>query len=99
MKGKVIVGAGTPDTIKGNVAEDDLVIISDREESQLICIEANCSCIIVTSGFDISRDVINAANAKDVVVISTPYDTFTTSRLINQSADKVIYDKGKSYSF
>ena len=85
VKGKVIVGAGTPDTIKGNVAEDDLVIISDREESQLICIEANCSCIIVTSGFDISKDVINAANAKDVVVISTPYDTFTTSRLINQS--------------
>ena len=85
VKGKVIVGAGTPDTIKGNVAEDDLVIISDCEESQLICIEANCSCIIVTSGFDISKDVINAANAKDVVVISTPYDTFTTSRLINQS--------------
>ena len=85
VKGKVIVGAGTPDTIKGNVAEDDLVIISDREESQLICIEANCSCIIVTSGFDISKDVINAANAKGVVVISTPYDTFTTSRLINQS--------------
>ncbi len=28
VKGKVIVGAGTPDTIKGNVAEDDLVIIS-----------------------------------------------------------------------
>ena len=41
------------------MAEDDLVIISDREESQLICIEANCSCIIVTSGFDISKDVIN----------------------------------------
>lgn len=85
VKGKVIVGAGTPETLKGNVCEDDLVIISDCEESQLICIEANCSCIIVTSGFDISKDVINAANAKDVVVISTPYDTFTTSRLINQS--------------
>ena len=85
VKGKVVVGAGTPETLKGNVAEDDLVIISDREESQLICIEANCSCIIVTNGFDVSKEVINAANNKDVVVISTPYDTFTTSRLINQS--------------
>ena len=47
VKGKVIVGAGTPDTIKGNVAEDDLVIISDREESQLICIEANCSLSLI----------------------------------------------------
>lgn len=35
VKGKVIVGAGTPDTIKGNVAEDDLVIISDRESHSL----------------------------------------------------------------
>lgn len=85
VKGKVVVGAGTPETLKGNVAEDDLVIISDREESQLICIEANCSCIIVTNGFDVSKEVINAANNKDVVVISTPYDTFTASRLINQS--------------
>ena len=85
IKGKVVVGAGTPDTLKSDVAEDDLVIISDREESQLICIEANCSCIIVTNGFDISKEVINAANAKDVVVISTPYDIFTAARLINQS--------------
>ncbi len=85
VKGKVVVGAGTPETLKGNVAEDDLVIISDREESQLICIEANCSCIIVTNGFDVSKEVINAANNKDVVIISTPYDTFTASRLINQS--------------
>lgn len=85
VKGKVVVGAGTPETLKGNVEENDLVIISDREESQLICIDANCSCIIVTNGFDVSKDVITAANNKDVVVISTPYDTFTASRLINQS--------------
>ena len=85
VKGKVVVGAGTPETLKGNVAEDDLVIISDREDSQLIGIDANCSCIIVTNGFDVSKEVINAANNKDVVVISTPYDTFTASRLINQS--------------
>ena len=82
VKGKVIVGAGTPDTIKGNVAEDDLVIISDREESQLICIEANCSCIIVTSGFDISKDVINAANAKaSWTWPATPSARTSTSRL------------------
>ena len=27
VKGKVIVGAGTPDTIMGNVAEDDLCLL------------------------------------------------------------------------
>ena len=39
----------------------------------------------MTNGFEISQEVLEAANAKDVVVISTPYDTFTVSRLINQS--------------
>lgn len=85
VKGKVVVGIGTTEALKSTIEDDDLVIIGDREEEQLICIESNCSCLIVTSGFDVSREVIDAANTKDVVVISTPYDTFTTSRLINQS--------------
>ena len=85
VKGKVVVGIGTPEVLQSIVEDDDLVIIGDREDAQLICIEQNCSCLIVTNGFEISQEVLEAANAKDVVVISTPYDTFTVSRLINQS--------------
>lgn len=85
IRGKVVVGVGTPEVLDSLVEEDDLVIIGDREEAQLICIESNCSCLIVTNGFEITSEVIEAANARDVVIISTPYDTFTASRLINQS--------------
>ena len=85
IKGKVVVGVGSLEVLANSVENDDLVIIGDREESQLKCIELNCSCMIVTNGYEISQEVIEAANARDIVIISTPYDTFTVSRLINQS--------------
>ena len=85
VKGKVVVGVGSLEVLANKVETDDLVIIGDREESQLKCIEANCSCMIVTNGYEVSQDVIEAANARDIVIISTPYDTFTVARLINQS--------------
>ena len=43
------------------------------------------SCMIVTNGYEISQEVIEAAKEREVVLISTPYDTFTAARLINQS--------------
>ncbi len=85
VKGKVVVGVGTEEVLQSKVESDDLVIIGDREESQLVCIEENCSCMIVSNNLEISQRVIDAANQREVVIISTPYDTFTTARLINQS--------------
>ena len=85
VNGKVVVAVGTPELLSTNVEDDDLVIIGDREESQLLCINANCSCMIVTDGYEVSQEVIDAADERDAVIISTPYDSFTVARLINQS--------------
>lgn len=41
--------------------------------------------MIVTNGYEVSPEVIQAAKERDVIVISTKYDTFTAARLINQS--------------
>ncbi|MEE1027053.1 MAG: putative manganese-dependent inorganic diphosphatase [Agathobacter sp.] len=85
VKGKVIVGVGTAEVLANCIEDDDLVILGDREENQLLCIESNCSCLIVTNNYEISQEVIEEAQQRDVVIISTPYDTFTVARLINQS--------------
>lgn len=85
VKGKVVVGVGTAEVLENCIEDDDLVIIGDREENQLLCIDSNCSCLIVTNNYEISQKVIEAAEQRDVVIISTPYDTFTVARLINQS--------------
>ncbi len=85
VRGKVVIGQGTTEMMEDCIDSDDLVIIGNREDSQLLSISENCSCLIVTNGFEVSREVIEAANHRDVVVISTPYDSFTVARLINQS--------------
>lgn len=85
VKGKVVVAVGTAEMIAESIEDDDLVIIGDSEESQLVAIRENCSCMIITNGYEVSRKVYEAAEERDVVLISSPYDTFTVSRLINQS--------------
>lgn len=85
VKGKVVVGVGTEASLGECIEPDDLVIIGDREEAQLLAIQENCSCLIVTNGLEVTPEVIEAAAQHEVVVISTPYETFTVARLINQS--------------
>jgi manganese-dependent inorganic pyrophosphatase len=85
VTGKVVVGAGTEANPEGGIEKDDLVIIGDREEAQLAAIQKNCSCLIVTNGMEVAPEVIHAAEQREIVVISTPYETFTVARLINQS--------------
>lgn len=85
VTGKVVIGLGNTENAADTMDSDDLVLIGDREESQLLTIARNCSCMIVTNGYDISPEVVSAAKERDVVLISTPYDMFTAARLINQS--------------
>ena len=85
VRGKVVIGAGTPEGLASSVASDDLVLIGDGEDAQLLSIASNCSCMVVTNGYEVSEKVMQAAKEREVVLISTPYDTFTASRLLNQS--------------
>ena len=85
VNGKVVVGTGNAEVVANSVEKDDLVILGNREKSQLLSIQADCSCMIITNGFEVSQEVIAAAEQRQVVIISTPYDSFTTARLINQS--------------
>ncbi len=84
-KGKVVIAAETPELMKQHINPDDMVILNDRYETQMTAIEINAGCIIVCSNAAISDTVLNAAKARECVIISTPHDTFTVARLINQS--------------
>lgn len=84
-QGKVMVGTADPDKVKEYVGENDMVILGNREEDHLQAIELNVSCIIVGMDIQVTEKVLKLAHERDIVVISSPYDTFTISRLINQS--------------
>ncbi len=84
-KGKVLVGTANPEMLKAYIEPDDLIIMGDREEDHLQAIAQNVSCIIVGMGIEVSEKVIKLAHEREIVIIMSPYDTFTIARLINQS--------------
>ncbi|MEH2957188.1 putative manganese-dependent inorganic diphosphatase [Candidatus Merdisoma sp. JLR.KK006] len=84
-RGKVLIAAANPDLMEDYIEEGDLVILGNRYESQLCAIEMRAGCIIVCEGAKVSITIRKLAEEHSCVVISTPYDTFTAARLINQS--------------
>ncbi len=85
VKGKVVVAASSPEMMENFIEQDDLVILGNRYEVQLCAIELNASCIIVCEDTQVSRTIKKMAEERNIVVISTPHDAFTATRLINQS--------------
>ena len=85
VKGKVLVGTANPKMMEGYIEENDMIIMGDREEDHLQAIAQNVSCIIVGLGIQVTENVVKLAHEKDIIIIASPYDTFTIARLINQS--------------
>ena len=83
--GKVLVAAANPDLMEGYIEKNDLVITGNRYETQLCAIEMNAGCIIICEGATASLTIRKLAEAKGCTVLSTPHDTYTVARLINQS--------------
>ena len=84
-QGKVLIAAANPDMMEYYISEHDLVILGNRYESQLCAIEMRAGCIIVCEGAKVSMTIKKLAQEHHCVVISTPHDTYTVARLINQS--------------
>lgn len=86
-KGKVLIAAANPDLMENYIEPDDLVILGNRYESQLCAIEMKAGCIIVCDGADVSMTIKSLAKERGCTVISSPHDTYTVARLINQSME------------
>lgn len=84
-EGKVLIAAANPDMMEYYIEKNDLVILGNRYESQLCAIEMEASCIIVCEGAGVSMTIKKLAQERGCTVMTTPYDTYTAARLINQS--------------
>ncbi len=84
-EGKVLIAAANPDMMEYYICKHDLVILGNRYESQLCAIEMEADCIIVCEGAAVSMTIRKLAQERGCTVITTPYDTYTAARLINQS--------------
>ena len=83
--GKIIVSAMRPESMKEYISEGDVVIVGDREEIQEALLDLNISLMIITGSHVPTEKVLEKARENNIRIISTPHDSFTTSRLIVQS--------------
>ena len=84
-EGKVVIATTNVELMREHVDEHDVVVLGNRYETQLCAIENKAGCIIVCEGEPVSRTIRKLAENAGCTVISSPHDTYTVARLINQS--------------
>ena len=83
--GHIRIGTATPEMLENNVEKGDIVILTNRYESQLCAIEMNAGCIIIGLGAKVSRTIRKLASENGVSIIATPLDTYTCAKVISQA--------------
>ena len=87
--GRIVVGAmeseGFLQFMKYYSEEGCVVIVGDRKEIQRLAVEQGARCLIVTGGFLPEREILGKAAENRVSIITAPYDTATTVRLLHLS--------------
>lgn len=84
-RGKILIAAGNPEALESFIEEGDLVILGNRYEIQFCAIEMKADCLIVCLGSPVSKTILQLAKDRGCTIITTPHDTYTAARLINQS--------------
>ncbi len=85
-KGKIFIAAANPEMMEDYIADGDIVICGDRFEAQLCAVEMNAQCIIICcENSRVSKTIQKIARENGCNVIRTNYDTYTATRLVNQS--------------
>jgi len=84
-EGRVTIGANTPEKMVNFISKGDLVILGDRFESQFFAVEIGASCIVLCADSVPNPTILELAKARDCIILSSPYDSYTVARLVNQS--------------
>lgn len=99
VEGKVRIAAARIFTILNIANPGDIMLVSNNFDAQMACIQKGVACLIVTSERAVEEEVIEAANKQGVIIIRSPYDTYTCARLINQSIPVRMIMQKKIISF
>ncbi|MCI2046896.1 MAG: putative manganese-dependent inorganic diphosphatase [Faecalibacterium sp.] len=85
-KGRLMIGAASPEMMENAMQPGDIVLLSNRYESQLCAIEMNASLIIVCQGAAVGKTITKLAEENGVNMMSVPEDTYAAAKLISQCA-------------
>lgn len=86
VAGNIVVGAGSGLMMEASITKGDVVIVSDRAESQLAAIEGEAGCIVVCQGAKVSKTICALAEEHGCILLSTPHSTYVAGQMIVQAA-------------
>ena len=84
--GHIRIGTATPEMLENNVEKGDIVILTNRYESQLCAIEKEASLIIICNGAKVGRTIQRIAEETGVAIMTAPCDTYAAGKLMSQCA-------------
>ena len=84
--GHIKIGTATPEMLENNVEKGDIVILTNRYESQLCAIEKEASLLIICNGAKVGHTIQRIAEEMGVAIMTAPCDTYAAGKLISQCA-------------
>ena len=84
--GHIKIGTATPEMLESNVEKGDIVILTNRYESQLCAIEKEASLIIICNGAKVGHTIQRIAEEMGVAIMTAPCDTYAAGKLMSQCA-------------
>ena len=84
--GHIKIGTATPEMLENNVEKGDIVILTNRYESQLCAIEKEASLLIICNGAKVGRTIQRIAEETGVAIMTAPCDTYAAGKLMSQCA-------------
>ena len=84
--GRIRIGTATPEMLENTVEKGDIVILTNRYESQLCAIEKEASLLILCNNAKVGRTIQRIAEETGVAIMTTPVDTYAAGKLISQCA-------------
>lgn len=82
------------DYIHAEPADNKIVLVGDREDAQRIAVEAGAKVVIITNGILPSKEIKELAEKKGVSLLTSPYDTSSTSLLVLYSVPVITVADG-----
>ena len=84
--GHIKIGTATPEMLENSVEKGDIVILTNRYESQLCAIEKEASLLIICNGAKVGRTIQRIAEETGVAIMTAPCDTYAAGKLVSQCA-------------
>jgi manganese-dependent inorganic pyrophosphatase len=86
LAGRVWVLAMDVGSLPDDIGEGDVVVVGNRDDAQLRAIDLGVALLVTSNGTRPSEDVLALAAERGTTVVSSPWDSYVTSRMVTLSA-------------